>query len=70
MQKLQLERDALAAELRLVQFALPPSKASGLLMQSMANKSDPFIHPPGAAGAEASEWVNENSGDRPCCTLM
>ena len=70
LQKLQLERDALAAELRLVQSAIPPSKASGMLMQAMANKPDPFIHAPGAAGAEGNEWVNENSGDRPCCTIM
>ena len=69
LQKLQMERDALAAELRLVQSAIPPAKACQLLMQSCQNKPEPFVHAP-SAGGEPNEWASENNGERACCALM
>ena len=68
LQKLQMERDALAAELRLVQSAIPPAKASQLVVQHCANKQEPFAHAGGAAPVD-NEWIRENSGEKPCCTI-
>ena len=68
LQKLQLERDALAAELRLVQGAIPPAKASQLLVQYCQAKQEPFAHAAGGAPVD-NEWIRENNGERPCCSI-
>ena len=70
LQKLQLERDALRAELAQVQSAVPPAKAAALIIAHCQNKSDPFSHSAGGGGQDVNEWVSDNNSGGGCCSTM
>jgi hypothetical protein len=60
LEKLRLERESLARELKLVQSAIPREKASEALIAYMANQTDPL-------NAE-NEWASASGDDGACCT--
>ena len=77
LQKLQLERDTLHAELQLLQSSIPVPRASQLVMQQLNGKVDPFQHAGVGGGGgggggpqEQNEWVTESSGGGGCCTVQ
>ena len=63
LQKLRMERDALSQELKVMKSAMPADKASGKLVESMTNKTDPFNDP-------NNEWVNEGPNKNTCCSIQ
>jgi len=64
LEKIKMERDALAKELDLYKSAIPGPKAAEKLIEVMANKTDPFNEP-------QNEWASANSsGGQGCCTIM
>lgn len=78
LQKLQLERDTLRAELQQLQSAIPTQRASQLVVQQLNGRVDPFQHA-GSGGSgggggggpvEQNEWVTESSGGGGCCSVQ
>jgi len=63
MEKLQIEREALGREVALLKAAVPVKQAAQKLMDSMANKQDPLSNPD-------NEWIANNAGGPPCCSIM